>query len=251
MPTSQKRKPSARPVAIVTGGGRRLGRQICLALGRSGFDLVVNYHSSKSGAQKTVNLLAASGCNAISCRADVSNRAQVTGMVRETMRKFGRVDLLVNSAAVFIDSPLDRTSEKNWNTTIDINLKGPFLCSQAVAPIMLNQKRGRIINIASLGGVQAWKQHLPYSVSKAGVIMLTKVLAKSLAPHIMVNAIAPGTIIMEHEEDPKISHIPQERIPLGRYGKPSDITNAVLFLAKTSTYMTGQLLVIDGGRSIQ
>jgi NAD(P)-dependent dehydrogenase (short-subunit alcohol dehydrogenase family) len=116
---------------------------------------------------------------------------------------------------------------------------------------MLKQKKGKIINIASLGGIQAWSKHLPYSVSKAGVIMLTKCIAKELAPVITVNAIAPGTIIFEGEEDPAIKHISTETIPLKRYGKSSDITDAIIYLAVGAEYITGQVIVVDGGRSIQ
>lgn len=250
MPKSPKTRRPARPVALVTGGGRRLGRQICLALGDAAFDVVVNYNASESGARHTVEQLISAGCHAIAYRADVSCRSDVEKMVRHAVTEFGRIDLLVNNAAVFMNSPLRETTDEKWDSTININLKGPFLCAQAVAPIMLKQHSGRIINIASLGGVQAWRQHLPYSVAKAGVIQLTKILAKALAPDILVNAIAPGTIIIEREEDPEIAHVPQRSVPLERYGNPKDITEAVLYLAKEANYMTGQLLVIDGGRSI-
>ncbi len=243
-------KKPTRPVALVTGSGRRLGRQIALALAKNGYNIVVNYNTSEAQARSTVRRIKTLGVTAIGIKADVSSSSEVRRMVGEAADRFGRIDLLVNSSAVFTESGLLDTTEENWSRTLDINLKGVFLCSQAVALIMLKQKKGRIINIASLGGLQAWKNHLPYSVSKAGVIMLTRIMAKTLAPNIPVNAIAPGTIIIEGEEDPALAHVPVKTIPLGRYGKPDDITSAVLFLAKDANYMTGQILIVDGGRSI-
>ncbi len=238
------------PVAIVTGGGRRLGRYIALALGAHSYRVIVNYNDSREGAHETVSRLRKGGVESHAIRANISRPPEVSALVQKTLDLFGTLDLLVNNSAVFIDSPLLRTTERLWDTTININLKGSFLCSQAVAPFMLKQKSGKIINIASLGGIQAWARHLPYSVSKAGVIMLTRCLAKELAPHIQVNAVAPGTIIMEGEEVSGRRHVPVSSIPLQRYGKPSDITDLVVFLATTASYMTGQVLVADGGRSI-
>ncbi len=242
-------RQSNSPVALVTGAGRRLGRYIARELGRHGFTVVINYHNSRKGAEQLSRSLKSLGADSLVLPGDVSLRSEVHRIVKKTISAYGRIDLLVNSSAVFVDSPLLRTSEKVWDQTLNINLKGPFLCAQAVAPHMLRQKSGRIINIASLGGIQAWKEHIPYSVSKAGVIMLTRILAKSLAPHVYVNAIAPGTIIMEGEEDSSIRHLEKAKIPLAKYGRPSDITDLVLFLAR-ARYITGQIFPVDGGRSI-
>jgi NAD(P)-dependent dehydrogenase (short-subunit alcohol dehydrogenase family) len=243
-------KTPPRPVALVTGSGRRLGRQIALALGASGYDIIVNYNRSPRQGSATVEMLNGLGARAIAVKADVSWKPDVSHLVAEAIKHFGRIDLLVNNAAVFSVSPFLETTEDVWDTTIDINLKGVFLCSQAVAPIMLKQKKGRIINIASLGGLQAWRDHVPYNVSKAGVVMLTKIMARALAPKIAVNAIAPGTIIIPGEEDADIRHVPVASIPLGRYGRPADIVNTVLFLATSAGYITGQVIAVDGGRSI-
>jgi 3-oxoacyl-[acyl-carrier protein] reductase len=241
---------SDRPVAIVTGAGKRLGRHIAIALGENGYSVVVNYHSSKAGAIQTVNAIKKMGSDAIALRSDVSKRKEVVRLVRQSLSKFGRIDLLVNNAAVFIDSPLNSTTDMIWNDTLDINLKGTFLCCQIVSRQMLKQKSGRIINIASLGGIQAWAEHVPYSISKAGVIMLTKILAKTLAPDICVNAIAPGTILMKREKS-TIRHLPQRKIPLKKFGTPLDISSLVIYLATTASYITGQIFSVDGGRSIQ
>ena len=237
-------------VAIVTGAGKRLGRQIAIGLAKNGFVVVVNFFHSKSGASKTCSLISDIGGEAFPYRADVTNRQQVLAMVKKVYSSYGTIDLLVNNSAIFVEQKFTSISEKIWDTTLDINLKSVFLCSQTVAPYMLKRSHGRIINIASVGGIQAWQNHIPYSVSKAGVIMLTKCMAKALSPHVMVNTIAPGTIIIPGEEDPKQKHIQISRIPLQRYGQPDDITAAVNFLATTSSYMTGQILAIDGGRSI-
>lgn len=245
-----KRKTSTSPVAIVTGGGKRLGRQIALALAANGYDVVVNFHESGTGARRTVSEIKKMGRRAAAVRADVSKKKEVDALVATAMRQFQRVDILVNNAARFVGGTILDTSEPSWNTMMNVNLKGMFLCSQAVAPIMLKQKVGHIINIVSLGGIQAWSRHLAYSVSKAGAIMLTKCVAKSLAPTVRVNAIAPGTIVIKGEEDPAIGHVPKTGIPLSRYGAPSDIIDIVLFLAQKASYVTGQVFVIDGGRSI-
>ncbi len=239
----------SRRVALVTGAGKRLGREIALALGASGFDVAVVYDSSRQGAEKVVAQLEAAGAMAAGFRADISRSNEVRSLVRKTMARFGRIDLLVNNAAVFFESPFVSVSEKSWDRLLNINLKGTFLLSQAVSHVMLKQKTGRIISLASIGGLQAWAKYTPYSVSKAGVIMLTKCMAKALAPHVMVNAIAPGTIFMEGDRTGNF--VPVESIPMKRYGAPTDITSVVLFLATTSSYITGQIISVDGGRSIQ
>jgi pteridine reductase len=251
MKKSATRATRSNPVAVVTGAGRRLGRQIALALGGHGFDIVVHYHQSEKGARRVVREIRALGSHAIAVKADISRADHIKRLAAQTIDEFGRVDLLVNSAAVFIDATWDATTEQLWDGTLGINLRGTFFCCQEFGRLMLKRKRGTIINMASLGGLQAWTKHLPYSVSKAGVIMLTKIMAKSLAPHIRVNAIAPGAIIIKGEEDPSVRHMPVKKIPLRSYGTPADITDAVLYLATSARYTTGEILTVDGGRFIQ
>ncbi len=238
------------PVALVTGSGRRLGRQIAYALAQSGFNVAIHYNKSERGAREAVKRIKNLGRDVIAMKADVSNRQQVYSMIKRVVNHFKKIDLLVNNAAIFIDSPLEKITDNIWDKTLNINLKGVFLCSQIASKFMVQRKSGKIINIASLGGLRAWSKHLPYSVSKAGVIMLTKCLAKSLAPYVLVNAIAPGTIIIPNEEGHSLRHDDPQKFPLRRYGTPSDITDAVLYLATTSTYITGQTIIVDGGRSI-
>lgn len=237
--------------ALVTGGGRRLGREISLALARAGYDIMVNYFQSEGAAQKTASEIKSLGRKAATYGADVSNSDQVHGMIKKTLDQFGSIDLLVNNAAIFSQIPFEKLTESVWDKTIDTNLKGTFLCAREVGANMLLRKSGAIINIASLGGIQPWAEEIAYSVSKSGVIMLTKCLAKGLAPHIRVNAIAPGFIDMPDPILEKVvPHPPLSKIPLKRYGKPEEVSELVVYLATKGDYITGQVFSVDGGKSL-
>jgi 3-oxoacyl-[acyl-carrier protein] reductase len=227
-------------VAIVTGSGKRLGKHIAVALAESGFDIVVTYKTSEEGARETKRSVEALGRRGFSVQADIT-------VARD---KYHRIDILVNNAGIFARTPWETIDFETWRKFLDTNLTGAFLCSQQAGREMVKQGHGRIINIASIGGIQAWPKHIPYSVSKSGVISLTRCFARALAPTVMVNAIAPGTIIMEGEENPSITHIPVERIPMKRYGVASDITSVAVFLSSSGTYVTGQVFAVDGGRSV-
>lgn len=243
-------KRTERKVALVTGAGRRLGKAIALALHRHGYAVVVHHHRSAGGAAKLVRLIRSEGGDAKAFAADLSRIRDVKKLFDRMSRAYGRLDLLVNNAAIFRQSTVLRTTEKTWDDTLNTNLKGMFFCSQSAARLMRKPEGGTIINIASLGGLQAWTKHLAYSVSKAGVIMLTRVMARALAPRIRVNAIAPGTIIMAGEET-GLMHVPKHRIPLRSYGTSQDVTELVLYLATGASYVTGQVFSVDGGRSVQ
>ncbi|MGC8595143.1 MAG: SDR family NAD(P)-dependent oxidoreductase [Candidatus Kryptoniota bacterium] len=238
-----------RPVALVTGSGRRLGKQIALALAKDGWDIVVNYNHSEGSAMEVMQSILNLGVNCVALKADIKDSKQVDTMFSNALKTFGRIDLLVNNAAIFPPPvKFEEISDELWASVLDTNLTGQFYCARAAARIMA-EKGGRIINVASLGGLQVWQDHIAYNVAKAGVIMLTKAMAKALAPKITVNAVAPGTIIIKDEESGKIKHIEEEKIPLKRYGRPEDIKEAVLYLAHAD-YVTGQVLVVDGGRAI-
>jgi NAD(P)-dependent dehydrogenase (short-subunit alcohol dehydrogenase family) len=237
-------------VAIVTGSGRRLGKHIAVALAESGFDIVVTYKTSEEGARETKRSVEALGRRAFSLQADITVATDVERLVSQSMDKYHRIDTLVNNAGIFARTPWETIEFETWRKFLDTNLTGAFLCSQQVGREMVKQGRGRIINIASIGGIQAWPKHIPYSVSKSGVISVTRSFARALAPAVRVNAIAPGTIIMEGEENPSITHIPVDRIPMKRYGVASDITSVVVFLSTSGTYVTGQVFAVDGGRSV-
>ncbi len=251
----RSRKTRNRPVrnrkkvAIVTGAGIRLGKAIALALHGAGYAIVVHYNGSRAGALRVVGTIRSDGGEATAIRCDLRKPAGIKRMFATIRTRYGRVDLLVNNAAVFRGATVATTTERIWDDALDTNLKGPFFCAQAAARLMKGGEGGMIINIASLGGLQAWSQHLPYSVSKAGVVMLTRILAKALAPGVRVNAIAPGTVLMPGEETGLV-HVPTRSIPLRRYGSAADITGLVLYLATKSKYITGQVIPVDGGRSV-
>ena len=237
-------------VALVTGGGKRIGRAIALTLGRAGADVIVNYNQSREGAQATVQEIAMMGVRSVALRADVSRPRQVAAMFRAIEKRFGRLDLLVNNAGVFFPKTWDELEEQDFDRVLGANLKGPFFCAQAAARMMMRQGQGNIINISSLGGLQSWPSYMHYCASKAGLISLTRTLAKALAPTIRVNSVAPGTIRFPDEENNAAVRKMIRAIPLGKAGTADDIARMVLFLATQSDFITGQVFVVDGGKSI-
>jgi len=233
-------------VALVTGAGKRIGRSIALALARQGADVAVNYSRSAAAAGQTAAEITAIGRRSVALQADVTRRAEVKRLFAEVESRFGRLDILVNNAGAFFHVPFEQLTDEQWDGILATNLKSQFLCAQAAVPLMQRQGRGRIINLSSLGGLLAWPGYTHYCVSKAGSIMLTRCLARALAPEIMVNSVAPGTIQFEGEP-PDEDYI--RRVPLHRTGTGDDIAQAVLYLA-TAEFVTGQVIVVDGGRSL-
>ena len=231
-------------VALVTGAGKRIGRSVALRLAAEGAAVVVNYASSKAEAEAVAREIGAGGSRAIAIQADVRKRADVEKMFGTAEKEFGRLDILVNNAGAFFAANFEELTDEQWDGILDINLKSQFLCAQAAARIMKRQGRGRIINISSLGGMLPWPSYTHYCVSKAGSIMLTRCLARALAPEILVNSVAPGTIQFPGEA-PDEEYI--RRVPLHRTGSGDDIAGAVLYLA-TADFVTGQILAVDGGR---
>jgi NAD(P)-dependent dehydrogenase (short-subunit alcohol dehydrogenase family) len=233
-------------VALVTGAGKRIGRSIALRLAEEGASIAVNYRMSKSEAESVVREIQALGAKAVAIQADVSRRAEVAKLFAAVEKEFGRLNILVNNAGVFFSAKFEDLTDEEWDGIMNANLKSQFLCAQAAAPIMKRQGRGRIINLASLGGLLAWPGYTHYCVSKAGSIMLTRCLARALAPEILVNAIAPGTIQFPGEP-PDEEYI--RRVPLHRTGRGDDIASAAVYLA-TADFVTGQVIVVDGGRTL-
>jgi NAD(P)-dependent dehydrogenase (short-subunit alcohol dehydrogenase family) len=234
-------------VALVTGSAKRLGRAVALRLAEEGADVVIHFRSSKVEAQSAVAEIEKMGRRAVAIAADLGKVAEIKRLFDETAKHFGRLDILVNSAANFLPSSIVSTTEEVWDASLGTNLRAPFFCAQAAAPL-LRRTRGVIINFADTGGLLGWPGYIAHSASKAGVVMLTKVLAKALAPEVRVNAIAPGTITMPG--DPPEWEADFVKIaPLRRTGTPSDISDAVLFLVR-SRFITGHVLVLDGGRSL-
>jgi len=239
--------PLRNHIALVTGSGKRLGRALALGLARQGADVVVHYRSSAPEAREVVAEIEKLGQRSVALQADLSNVSGIRELFEQVESHFGRLDILVNSAANFLQTEFAATTERLWNASLDTNLKAPFFCSQAAAPL-LKKTNGTIINFADIGGILGWPGFIPHSISKAGMIMLTRCLAKELAPDVRVNAIAPGTITMPGDP-PKWESDFVRLAPLHRSGRPDDIVSAVLYLA-TAKFVTGTVLVVDGGRTL-
>ena len=237
-------------VVLVTGGVKRVGQTIALTLAQRNAHVALSYRSSARDAALTIRKIETHGGSALAIQADLSNASDVQRLIRRIQRRFGRLDVLINCAAIFERTPFQALSERDWDHAIDTNLKGPFLCALYASRLMRKHGGGKIINLADWAGVRPYRDYLPYCVSKAGVIGLTKALAKELAPRIQVNAVAPGPILppagMRAAERARIA----QRVPLKRWGSPQDIANTVLFLIEGTDFMTGSVVFVDGGQLI-
>jgi 3-oxoacyl-[acyl-carrier protein] reductase len=244
-------------VVVVTGGSRGIGRAICLALAQPGARIFFNYFSpanpeaEEAAAQETIELLAGAGATATGICANVAVHSEVSDFFDKVMAETGRVDVMVNNAGITRDNLLVRMKEADWDAVMSVNLKGPFLCTQIAAKIMMKQRSGRIVNIASVVGVIGNFGQANYVAAKAGIIGLTKTSAKELAPRgVTVNAVAPGFI--ETDMTAVLSDKAREAmlsmVPLNRPGQPEDVADAVAFLAsEKASYLTGQVLHVSGG----
>lgn len=244
--------------AIITGGKQGIGRAIALAFAEAGADVAVCSRVIEDGKlQAVADEIQRSGRRSLAVQADISRKADVDNLVQRAMDEFGSIDILVNNAGKIILKPLLDTPEDEWDEIIDINLKGYYLCSQAAGKIMVEQKSGIIINIGSRIGISAIKNRAAYSIAKAGVLMLTRILALELGEfNIRVNAIAPGVVKTEITRvlwnDPVTLKKVESTIPLGgRWAEPDDIVGAALFLASdASSYITGDTILVDGGANV-
>lgn len=234
-------------VALVTGGAHRVGKAIALALAEHGLDVVVHYHSAEAEALQTVAEIEAVGRQALAVPADLSQPEEVTALFDRALDRFDRLDALVNSAAIMERASVLSMSLEDWDRTLDTNLRGPFLCSQRAARHMLAQPEGGVIvNIADLSGLEPWAKYPAHSVSKAGLIMLTQVMAKSLGPAVRVNAIAAGPVAKPPEWDERRWQTVGEHTAVQRTGTPNNVTQTVLFLLDND-FITGETIVVDGG----
>jgi pteridine reductase len=233
-------------VALVTGAGKRLGREVALRLAREGMDVVVHYRDSARDAAEVVGKIEELGQRAAALQADLRSVSEIRKLILSAGEALGRLDLLVNSAANFLPGSVISTTEEVWDSSLDTNVKAPFFVAQAAAP-MLRRSKGSIVNFADTGGLLGWPGFIPHSIAKAGVVMMTKCLAKALAPEVRVNAIAPGTITMAGDP-PEWEQEFVRLAPLRKTGQPADIAEAVVYLA-TAEFLTGHTLVLDGGRT--
>ena len=234
-------------LALVTGASRGIGKACALELAKAGYDIIVNYAGNAEAAEKTVQEIKALGVDAAAYKFDVSNKEEVDKSIAEIIEKYGRIDVLVNNAGITRDGLFMRMSEENWNAVINTNLSSAFFVSQPVVKIMMKQRSGAIVNMASVVGVSGNAGQANYSAAKAGLIGLTKTLAKELGSRgIRVNAVAPGFINTDMTKDLDTSKF-TEFILLKRLGEPEDIAKVVKFLAVDADYVTGQVLEVDGG----
>ena len=238
-------------VAVITGAGRGIGRVIALQFAQKGSRVVVNYRSNTSQIEEMLTLIRNAGGEAIAIQADVSKEEDVKRLIADTIRYFGKIDVLVNNAGIIKDNLIMRMPEEEFNRVLDINLKGTFLCMKHVSGIMLKQRSGKIINISSVVGLSGNIGQANYAASKAGIIGMTKTVARELASRgITVNAVAPGFIETDMTDNLSQKHKDAmiANIPMKRYGTAMEIAEAVSFLASdAANYITGQVLVVDGG----
>jgi len=244
---SEEKKLQGR-VALVTGAAKRLGRTVSLRLAQEGADVAIHYGKSEAEARELAAEIQKLGQRAAIFSAEMTDVSAIQNLIADVVTHFSRLDILVNGAANFLQTKFGETTEKTWDASLDTNLRAPFFCSQAAAPHLAKSGHGVIVNFADIGGLIGWREFLPHSLSKSGVILMTRVLAKELAPAVRVNAIAPGTITMPGDP-PEWEADFIRNAPLRRSGRPEEIADAVLYLI-TAEFMTGHTLVLDGGRTL-
>ncbi len=235
-------------VALVTGAGTRVGRVIALALGKAGMRVGVHYARSEKGAREVAEQIIAAGGDARTLPGDLIDPATAPRLVEHTAKVFGGLDVLVNSAAVMMRTPVGEVLVEDWDAMFALNLRAPFFLSQAAARAM--RDNGVIVNIADLAAFETWKGYIPHSITKAGLVQMTRGLAHALAPKIRVNAVAPGSVLLpegwtKEQADKLIS-----TTPLGRLGSPEDVAQAVMYLI-CADYVTGETIIVDGGRHVR
>ncbi|HZO83167.1 MAG TPA: SDR family oxidoreductase [Candidatus Binataceae bacterium] len=235
-------------VALVTGAARRVGRTIALRLAGRGAKLAVHYNRSRAEADQVVAEIERAGGHARAFGANLERVAEIDRMTAEVMAAFGRIDVLVNCASIFYRRPLEELTERDWDLNLDVNLKAPFFLAKAAGLAMRRQGAGKIVNIGDWAGIRPYNNYLPYTVSKSGLIGLTRALAKALAPEVQVNCVALGPVMPPEdysaEENARLAAATLTK----RLGSPEDVANAVLFLCEGTDFATGSTLLLDGGR---
>jgi len=235
-------------VALVTGAGKRVGRAIALALAERGAAIAIHYRSSRVEAEEGVARITAQGGRAQAFAADLENVAAIEQMVAQVLAAFGRIDVLVNCASVFYRKPLEELTEHDWDVNLDTNLKAPFFLAKFAGAAMRRQGAGKIVNIGDWAGIRPYNNYLPYTVSKAGLIGLTRALAKALAPQVQVNCVALGPVMPPEDYDAaEIERLKQATLTK-TLGSPEEVARAVLYLCEGTDFTTGSTLMLDGGR---
>jgi NAD(P)-dependent dehydrogenase (short-subunit alcohol dehydrogenase family) len=242
----KEKNPLVDKVVLITGGARRLGRASALALAQAGADVAITFLQSAQQAQHTVIDLSSFGVRAVALRCDITDEKSVKAAIKETARELGGLDILVNNAANYETADFEKLTLKQWDAIFASNARGPFLVSREAVKL-LRERNGTIINMGSLGGLRAWATHAHYCSSKAAVHMLTKVMAKALAPQISVNCVAPGMIDLGEKSAAAFMRKMAKETPMQRNGRAEEIAAAVLFFATAPHFITGQVLAVDGG----
>jgi NAD(P)-dependent dehydrogenase (short-subunit alcohol dehydrogenase family) len=237
-------------VALVTGSARRLGRSIARALAEAGCAIAIHHHASPAEAGDAVRECQAHGVDAETFQADLGDPSQIDRLFAELENSFGQLDILVNNAAIFAGVPATQITPEEWDRVLNLNLRAPFFCSQHAARLMKRTDAGSIVNIADVAAFQAWPGYAHYCVSKAGLVMVTRVLARALAPEVRVNALAPGPVLPPDDASADERERLAELTALKRLGRPEDVVQAVLFLVGSS-YITGETIVVDGGKLLR
>jgi pteridine reductase len=237
-------------VALVTGAGRRLGRAFASALASRGMTMALHYNASKDGAESLRREIEGQGGRAACFQADLGDAVAARDLAGRVVAELGQLDVLVNSAAVMHHVSFEDTTPELYDEVLNLNLRSVFFVSQGAAPF-LRKARGKVVNLADLGGLEPWPGYAAHSLSKAGVVMLTRVLARSLAPEVTVNAIAPGSVLVPDDYSAAERTRLAETTPLKRLGQPDDAVQALLFLLERADFVTGDVLVVDGGRVLR
>jgi pteridine reductase len=239
---------AARPVALVTGAGRRVGRAIATGLADRGYDVALHYHESRAGAEEAARAIELAGAAARLFPADLRGSEAPAALVRDVVEGMRRLDVVINSAAVMTRTPVGEVTAEAWDQILHLNLRAPFLIAQEAARHLPDG--GVIINIADLAAFEVWPAYLPHAASKAALVHLTRGLARVLAPRVRVNAVAPGTVLLPEGWEGATAEQLRETTPLRRQGSPEDVVQAVVFLIEAA-YVTGETLIVDGGRHVR
>ncbi len=237
-------------VVFITGSADRVGKAIALALARKGAQLAIHYYSSAQKARQTAKEIGQLGRVPLVLQGDISQKNTWLTLKNEILQAFGRIDVLVNNAAIFYRTPFMEVTGAQWDQFMNVNLKSAFWGCQVMGEVMVSQQRGKIINLADISAQRVWGGYIPYCVSKAGVVALTRGLARALAPHVTVNAVAPGAVLLPDDFDAAQRQHLVQKIPLKRIGSAEDVAQTVAFLIEGGDFITGAVIPVDGGQAL-